>query len=253
MIQAFSILPGHRNPVSPLLSKPLLTLPVLCAPSQDTTTRIDTLTTTSLLLILISGSSSTVGTARTLHGERARGGRVEDSQLVRREEARHDERAHGDQREDEDGEADGGDGLRDGEGGAEADELGGHEGPQRAAPPDAAERVVRGREVLVAEEVQQLLRDAVGLEGLVSHYEEQAGEHGLRDEVEDNEQWAGCRAEGQEALREVRYPLLDDVGALVGVVALGFWVVLVRVDFYYRDAERFRVERRLRNQAVGEG
>lgn len=118
-----------------------------------------------------------------------------------REEARQEERAHGDEGEDEDGEADGGDGLRDGEGGAEADELDGDEGPDGAAAPDAVERVVSRGEVLVAEEEQQLRRDAVRLEGLVAHDEEQAGQHGLRDQMEHDEKWPRGRAEGQQALR----------------------------------------------------
>lgn len=48
---------------------------------------------------------------------------------MRGEEARHDEGADGDEGEDDDGEADGGDGLRDGKGGAETDQFHGHEGP----------------------------------------------------------------------------------------------------------------------------
>lgn len=111
--------------------------------------------------------------------------------------------------------------------------------------------MARGREVPVPEQEQELERDAVRLEGLVAHYEEQAGQHALRDEVQDDEQGPRRRAESQESLCEVRHPLLDDVCALVRVVALGLGAVLVRVDFYPRHAEGFGVEWRLRDQTVG--
>lgn len=88
-----------------------------------------------------------------------------------------------DERHDEDGEPHGGDGLRDGEGGAEAEELHGNKDPDCEPTAHAQERVARGREAAVACEEDELGGDAVCLQGLHSHDEKEAREHTVRDEV----------------------------------------------------------------------
>lgn len=221
----------------------------------------------AFLLVIVVGSvmRSPVRAPDTLHGEITRDGRVQRGELLRREPFGQEHRADGDQEDDEDGEADGGDGLRDGEGGGKADELEHDEVPDDGAAGHLVEGVGGGRELLVAQQEEDLGRDAVFFEGLVSHDEEQARQDTLRDEAQDDEQGTGHGSQGQEALREVGDALLDDVGAfdfpglVVGAVVVDFVVaafvvraVLVVVDDL-GHAEGRGVERSLGNEAIGEG
>ena len=192
------------------------------------------------------------GAANAFHGKVGRRGRVEQRELLLAEEARQEQGADGDEGEDEDGEADGGDGLGNGKRGGEAEELDGDEPPDGGAARDGAQGRGRRREVAVAGEVHDLGGDAVGLESLEAHDEEEAGEDAVGDEVQDDEQGPRHGAEGEEALGEVGDALLDDVGGFEGEVAL---VVALFVELLDgpRDAERLGVEGRLRDEAIGKG
>lgn len=186
-----------------------------------------------------------------LHGEGTGGGGIEDTQLLRREVPRQEEGPHGGEQENDNGEADGGDGLRDGEGSREAEELEGDEGIDGAFAADASEGFGGGGgEGVVAEEEEAFLGDAVFEQGLDAHDEEEAGEDALGDEVQDDEEGAGHGAEGEEALGEVGEALLDDVVDDAAGVA---FVRFVGVGRLAGDAERFGVEGGLRDEAVGKG
>lgn len=155
-----------------------------------------------------------------LHGEGTSGGGIQDAQLLRREVPRQEERPHGDEQQYDDGEADGGDSLRDGEGSREAEQLEGDEVIDGAFAADAGEGFGGGGgEGVVAEEEEAFLGDAVFEQGLDAHDEEEAGEDALGDEVQDDEEGAGHGAEGEEALGEVGEALLDDVVDDAGGVA----------------------------------
>lgn len=104
----------------------------------------------------------------------------------------------------------------------------------------------------VAAQEEYLGRDPVARERLVPHDEEQAGQHGLRDQVQHHEQRARHGAERQEALREVRYALLYYVRSPDGVVVPLGLARLVRVDLGLGHAQRLGVEGRLGDQTVGE-
>lgn len=198
------------------------------------------------------GVAGSVDAAAALHGKRGGGGLVEGGEFLVREPAGQQQGPDGDEGHDEDGKADGGDGLGDGKGGAEADELDGDEEPDGAAAANLEEGVGRRGEGLVAAEEDELGGDAVGLEGLDAHDEEEAGKHAVGDEVQADEQRPRHGAEGEEALGEVGEALLDDVRGLGEVAAL---VLALFVDVLdgVGDAEGFGVEGGLGDEAVGEG
>lgn len=106
-----------------------------------------------------------------------------------------------------------------------------------------------GGETFVLGQEYQLLSDAVALERLHSHDEEETGHHALRNQVQDDEERACHCSEGQEALREVADSLLHDVVCHPDSFAL---VSVVFVRYLAGDAEGSGVERRLRDEAVGE-
>jgi len=189
--------------------------------------------------------------ADRLHGERTRGRCIQNAQFLGREVFGQQERPHRHEQQDDDGEANGGDGLRDGEGSGEAEKLEGDEIIDGAFATDACERFGGGRgEGVVAEEEEAFFRDAVLEQGLDAHDEEEAGEDTLRDEVQDDEERAGHGAEGEEALSEVGDALFDDVVNDAAGVA---FVCFVGVGRFAGDAKRFGVEGCLRDEAVGEG
>ena len=129
----------------------------------------------------------TVNPSTTLHSKRRSCRFIKDTQLLLGKPPRQEKRAHRDERHDEYGEPHGGDSLRDGKSSTEADELDGDEEPNGTAAANLEERVVRGREGLVAPEEEQLVRDAVGLEGLDAHDEEETGENAVGDEVQTDQ------------------------------------------------------------------
>ncbi|KAF7552254.1 hypothetical protein G7046_g7464 [Stylonectria norvegica] len=120
--------------------------------------------------------------------------------------------------------------------------------PDGGAARDLAQRSGSGREGAVARKEDELGRDAIGLERLHAHDEEEPREHAVRNQVDDDEERAGHGAEGEEALGEVGDALLDDMGGFEGV-ARGSVVV----SYGFGDAEGFRVEGRLRDETVGHG
>lgn len=84
-----------------------------------------------------------------------------------------------------------------------------------------------------------------------AHDEEEAGEHGLRDQVQHDEEGPAHGAEGQEALREIGDALFYDVRDACGDMALG-GAVFVGVCHDFCHAERVGMEGRLGDEPVGE-
>jgi len=102
--------------------------------------------------------------------------------------------------------------------------------------------------VPVLREEEELLRDAVALEGLDTHDKEEACHDTLRDEVQDDEKWAAHRPEGEEALGQVADALFHDVvGDTDGLALVG----LVLVSDLARNAQCRCVEWCLGNKSVG--
>lgn len=194
------------------------------------------------------------GAAHALHREGARGRGVQNGEFLGRQPLGKEQGADGDEQEDEDGEADGGDGLRDGEGGAEADQLDDDKEPDgAAADAGVAERVRRRGEGDVADEEQDLGGNSVAFEGLETHDEEETRQDTLGDQVQDSEEGPGHGDKGQKALSEVRQALLDDVGGAEGEGGCGFCVAgVLLIRDHLGDAERFGMEGGLRDETVGE-
>lgn len=203
----------------------------------------------------VGSNSSAPAAPRTtdaFHGKIRRRRRVQQRELLRAEPPRQDGRADRDQREDEDGEPDRRHRLRDGKRGSKREQLDADEPPHGRAPAHRAQGRSSRRQVPVAGEEHELGGDAVGLEGLEAHDEEEAGEHAVGDEVQDDEQGARHGAEGEQALGEVGHALLDDVGGLERKVALVLALFVKLLDGP-RHTERLGVEGGLRDEAVGEG
>lgn len=98
------------------------------------------------------GSALAVRAADALHDKGPGRGGVEGAQLVVAEPFGHQPGAQGDEGEDDDGEADGGDGLGDGKGGAEGEQLDGHECPNGGSAFQPGQGVVGVGEFAVARE-----------------------------------------------------------------------------------------------------
>ena len=193
--------------------------------------------------------SFAIRTSHTLHHESPRCRRIQCRQFLGAEPPRHDKSAEGDQEQDDDGKADGRDGLRDSKRRSEAQQLDADEHPDREASLDSFQGIRRRGQLLVACQKEQLQRNAVARERLAAHDEEQACEHALRDEVQHDQERACHGDEEKEALREVADALLDDVVCYAGDFAL---VRFFGVGHEFRDAETVCVEGRLWDEAVGE-
>lgn len=128
--------------------------------------------------------------ADALHGKRRSSRLVQRGELLGTKDARQQTGTYGDEGHDEDGEADGGDGLRNGKSGTEADEFDEDKDPNGGPTLDVSEGHGGRGEGLVAREKDELGGDAVGLEGLDAHDEEEAGQHAVGDQMEDDEEGA---------------------------------------------------------------
>lgn len=91
------------------------------------------------------------------------------------------------EQEDKDGEADGRYCLGDGKGGAKAEKLNGHKNPNGGAALDTREGVRGWSQGVIAREKNELGRDAVRLERLDAHDEEEPGEDAVRNEMQADE------------------------------------------------------------------
>ena len=189
-------------------------------------------------------------TAHALHSERTSSRGVQDGQFLLRKPPGEQERADGNKQQDNNRETDGSNSLCNGKCGAEANQLQDDERPDGETAFDALERVGCWRETAVLGEEDEFLGDAVALEGLDAHDEEEAGQNGLGDQVQNNEQRAGHGAQGHEALGEVADALFDDV---VGDADGFAFVGVVFVGDVAGDAESGRVEGCLGNETVREG
>lgn len=98
------------------------------------------------------GSALTVRAAHALHDKGPGRGSVEGAQLVVAEPFGHQPGAEGDEGEDDDGEADGRDGLGDGKGGAEGEQLDGHKRPDGGSAFQPGQSVVGVGEFAISRE-----------------------------------------------------------------------------------------------------
>lgn len=190
-----------------------------------------------------------MSTTNTFHSERASSGRIQDVQFLSGEPHREQERSHRDKQKNNHRETDSSDGLGDGKGGTEANQLDNDKGPDCSSPVDSLQGVGSWREIFVLGEENQFLRDAVALESLDSHDEEQASHDALWNQVENNKKRTGHCAQSQESLSKIADALFYDV------VGDSDGLALVRVIFIGNlagDAESSSVERSLGNESIGE-
>ena len=136
--------------------------------------------------------------------------------------------------------------------GGKSRQLNPHKQPYGSASVYLLQRVRFGCKLSVTCEEEKLCCDAVGLEGLHTHDEEQTREHTLGDEVEYDEERARHGAKGEEALGKVGDALFDDVGCFVFIVAFGVGA-FASVGHNRGHAKRLGVEWRLGDETIGEG
>lgn len=193
------------------------------------------------------GSALAIRAADALHDKGPGRGGVEGAQLIVAEPFGHQPGAERDEGEDDDGEADGRDGLGDGKGGAEGEQLDGHKCPDGGSAFQPGQGVVGVGEFAVAREEQHFLRHPVADQRLHAHDEEESRQHALRDQVEDDQERAGHGDEEEKALRQITDALFHHVVRHSDHMPFGFLV---------RDlaghAKRIGVEWCLWDQSVGE-